>query len=87
MTDKAAATSKTNFCVVTYVAGARGALKVGEQVPCYNEQNAHARAEKLMAAGGKVLGVDVVKQTADPDAGDYGEPEYLARLGRVPEFG
>jgi len=78
--------SKTSFVVVTYIAGARGALKVAEQIPCYSEQNAYARAEKLMAAG-KILGVDVVKQVADVDAGDYGEPEYLARLGRVPEFG
>lgn len=86
MANKTAGTSKTTFCVVTYIAGARGALKVGEQIACRDEANANSRAEKLMA-GGRVLGVDVVKQTADPDAGDYGEPEYLSRLGRVPEFG
>lgn len=78
--------AQTSFVVVTYVAGARGALKVAEQIACHSEQNAHARADKIMA-GGKVLGVDIVKQTADPEAGEYGEPEYLTRLGRVPEFG
>lgn len=78
--------AKTSFVVVTYIAGARGALKVAEQILCHSEQNAHARADKIMA-GGKVLGIDIVKQTADPEAGDYGEPEYLTRLGRVPEFG
>lgn len=86
MADRTAGGSKTTFCVVSYVAGSRGSLKVGEQIACRDEANAYARAEKLMAAG-KVLGVDVVKQTADPEAGDYGEPEYLSRLGRVPEFG
>ncbi len=86
MADRTAGGSKTTFCVVSYVAGARGALKVGEQIACRDEANAHVRAEKLMATG-KVLGVDVVKQTADAEAGDYGEPEYLSRLGRVPEFG
>ena len=86
MADKTAGSSKTTFCVVTYVAGARGSLKVGEQIACRDEPNAHARAEKIMATG-RVLGADVVKQTADPDAGDYGEPLYLSRLGRVPEMG
>lgn len=85
MKDSKTGTSKTTFAVVTYVAGARGSLKVGEQIPCHSEQNAHARAEKLMA-GGRILGADVVKQTADPDAGEYGEPEYLGRHGRVPEL-
>ncbi len=83
MADTKAGTSKTTFVVVTYVAGARGSLKVGEQILCYSEQNAHARAEKLME-GGRILGADVVKQVADAEAGDYDEPEYLARLGRVP---
>jgi hypothetical protein len=77
---------KATFIVVTYVAGARGALKVSEQIPCPSEQNGRARAEKLMGAG-KVLGVDVVRQVADPEAGEYAEPEYLVRLGRVPELG
>ncbi|MDB5406113.1 MAG: hypothetical protein JWL84_1025 [Rhodospirillales bacterium] len=77
---------KATFIVVSYVAGARGALKVGEQIQSPSEQNARIRAEKLMATE-KVLGVDVVKQVADPEAGDYAEPEYLVRLGRFPEFG
>jgi hypothetical protein len=86
MADSKAGGSKTSFVVVTYVAGARGALKVGEQILAHSEQNARARAEKLMAGSGKILGVDVVKQVADVEAGDYGEPEYLFRLGRGPEI-
>jgi hypothetical protein len=86
MADSKAGGSKTSFVVVTYVAGARGALKVGEQILAHSEQNARVRAEKLMAGSGKILGVDVVKQVADVEAGDYGEPEYLFRLGRGPEI-
>ncbi|MDB5410271.1 MAG: hypothetical protein JWL84_5183 [Rhodospirillales bacterium] len=77
---------KATFVVQTYVAGARGALKVGEQVQSPSAESARMRGEKLMAAG-KALGVDVVKQVADPEAGEYAEPEYLVRLGRVPELG
>jgi hypothetical protein len=77
---------KVTFIVVTYVAGARGALKVSEQIQSPSEQNARIRADKLIATG-KILGVDVVKQIADPEAGEYAEPEYLLRLGRVPELG
>ncbi len=83
---KAGGTTRTTYVVQTYIAGARGALKIGEQIACTSEQNGRARAEKLMAAG-RVLGVDVVKQIADPEAGEYGEPEYLVRVGRVPELG
>jgi hypothetical protein len=83
--NKADGTSRTTYVVQTYIAGARGALKVAEQIPCPSEQNGRARAEKLMAAG-RILGVDLVKQIADPEAGEYGEPEYLVRLGRVPEL-
>lgn len=36
-----------------------------------------------LMAGGRVLGVDVVKHLSDPEAGDYGAPEYQGRLGRV----
>lgn len=79
-------TARITFIVQSYVSGARGTLKAGDQIVAPSEQNARARAEKLMAAG-RVLGVDVVKQSADPEAGEYGEPEYLVRLGRVPDLG
>jgi hypothetical protein len=85
-TNPRARTGRTSFIVQSYVSGARGALKAGDQVVAESEQNARARADKLMAAG-RVLGVDVVRQSADPEAGDYGEPEYLLRLGRVPDLG
>ena len=38
------------------------------------------RAEKALA-GGQVVGAHIVRVVADEDAGDYGEPEFLAALG------
>ena len=31
------------------------------------------------------LGAQVVRVTHDDDAGEFGEPEFLGKLGRVPE--
>ena len=78
--------SMTGYLVQTYLTGARGTLKAAEQIQCRSEDQARTRAEKLMAAG-RVLGVDVVRQISDPEAGEYSEPEFLVRLGRVPEEG
>jgi hypothetical protein len=80
------ATTQIAFTVVPYVQGSRGGLKPGDIIQCRNRETAELRAEKLMASG-RVLGVDVVRQTADPALDEYGEPEYLLRLGRVPELG
>jgi hypothetical protein len=42
------------------------------------------RAEKAMASA-SVVGAHVVRIMADEEAGDYGDPEYLASLGTVPQ--
>ncbi len=36
-------------------------------------------------ASGSVIGGHVVKMVADEEAGDYGEPVFLAAFGIVPE--
>jgi hypothetical protein len=77
-------TESVAFVVVGYAAGKRGALRVAEQTQCSSEGSARMRAERLMESG-RVLGVDVVRQVCDPELGEYPEPEYLCRLGRVPE--
>ena len=84
----AIATPKTEsvaFVVVGYAAGKRGALRVAEQMQRSSEGAARLRADRLMETG-RVLGVDVVRQECNPDLGEYPEPEYLCRLGRVPEL-
>lgn len=67
-----------------YVRGARGALKPGPAIACRNAAEAERRAEKAMATG-RILGGHVVRCMADEEAGDYGEPEFLAAYGQVPE--
>ena len=67
-----------------YTLGKRGNLTPGKPVPCRNAEEAVRRAEKALAAG-LVAGAHVVRVLADEEAGDYGEPEYLAAFGTVPE--
>ena len=67
-----------------YSAGKRGGLMPGKGVPCRNQEEAVRRAEKALA-GGLVIGAHVVRFMADEEAGDYGDPEYLAALGAVPD--
>ena len=62
----------------------RGGLKAGQPIACRNPDDAHRRAEKAMA-GGLIAGGHIVRVMADEEAGDYGEPEFLAILGDVPE--
>ena len=69
-----------------YTRGKRGIVTPGTPIACRNPEEAHRRAEKAMA-GGSAIGAHVVRVTADEEAGDYGEPEYLASLGTVPEGG
>ncbi len=67
-----------------YVSGTRGGLKAGVAVVCRSVEEARRRAEKAMA-GGSVVGGQIVRILADEEAGDYGEPEFVAVYGRVPE--
>lgn len=76
--------ASTSIIYQPYVAGKRGGLTPGKPVPCRTPEEAIRRAEKAMG-GGTVVGAHVVRVLADEEAGDYGEPEYLAALGTVPE--
>lgn len=67
-----------------YLTGRGDSLRPGEAVLCRTVDNARQRAEKAMT-GGSIVGAHVIRVLEDTEAGDYGEPEYLAALGRVPE--
>ena len=67
-----------------YTSGRGTNLVAGPAVLCRTAENAKQRAEKAMA-GGRIVGAHVIRVLEDADAGDYGEPEYLAAFGRVPE--
>ena len=66
-----------------YTQPKRGGLKPGQPIACRSPDDARRRAEKAMA-GGLIAGGHIVRVMADEEAGDYGEPEYLATVGVVP---
>jgi len=63
---------------------AKGGLKPGLAVQAPDAETARQRGHRMFIGGGQIVGVDVVEQAADEDAGDYGEPVFLERLGQVP---
>jgi hypothetical protein len=67
-----------------YVRGRGNSLLPGQAVLCRNPDEARRRAEKGLA-GGRIAGAHIVRVLEDAAAGDYGEPEYLAEFGRVPD--
>jgi hypothetical protein len=69
-----------------YMPGRGAGVVPGQAVQCRNPDDAQRRAEKAMA-GGRVVGVHIIRVLDDETSGDYGEPEYLATLGRVPPVG
>ena len=75
--------AKQRIVYQPYTQGSRGRVMPGTAVPCRTEAEGERRAEKAMAAG-SVIGAHVVRVLADEEAGDYGEPEYVATFGVVP---
>ena len=67
-----------------YTQGKRGGLKPGQAMACRSPEDAQRRAEKGIASG-MIVGGHIVRVMADDDVGDYGEPEFLAVFGNVPE--
>ena len=67
-----------------YTRGKRGAVTPGAPVACRNAAEGERRAEKAIASG-SAIGGHVVRVVADEEAGDYGEPVFLAAFGVVPE--
>lgn len=75
--------AKTHIIVQPYVSGKKGALSPAPAIKVNTADAGRVRAERMME-GGRVLGVDVVLTEVDEEAGDYGEPVFLLRLGQVP---
>lgn len=60
------------------------ALRASTPILCPNVDDARRRVEKIRAGILSVAGAVVVRMEVDEDIGDYGEPEYLERIGDVP---
>ena len=67
-----------------YLAGPRGALKAGTALACRTPEEGMLRAEKALA-GGSIVGARVVRVWHDTEADEFGDPEFLGEVGRVPE--
>ena len=74
----------TQYVVQPYKTGRRNRLMQADPLVVRSATSARIRAEKLFKAG-RHVGVDAYSVTSDPDAGEYGEPLFYVRLGRVPQ--
>lgn len=59
-------------------------LRAGAPILCPNVDDARRRVEKIRSGILHVAGAVVVRMQMDEEIGDYGEPEYLERIGDVP---
>lgn len=66
-----------------YTRGAKGRVAPGTAIACRSPEEGARRAEKALAAG-SAIGAHVVRMVTDEEAGDYGEPEFIATYGIVP---
>ena len=76
---------ETRHIVQPYVTDKKRRLVPGDPLPVRSAPAAKARAKKLYETG-RYAGVDAYTVTSDPEAGEYGEPKFHARLGRVPDW-
>ncbi len=75
----------TQIVYQPYVAGPRGSLKPGTAIACRTPEDGLRRAEKALA-NGSILGARVVRVTHDDAAEEFGEPQFLGQVGRVPDM-
>ena len=76
---------ETKHIVQPYRTGGKGRLVPAEALPARNGAAALERAKTLYETG-RYAGVDAFTVSGDPDLGEYGEPRFHIRLGRVPEM-
>ncbi len=75
--------TKERIIFQPYIPGRGAKLVLGQAVVCRSPEEAHRRAEKAMT-GGRVVGAHIIRVLDDESSGEYGEPDYLAAVGRVP---
>lgn len=76
---------ETVHIVQPYRVDKKKRLIPAEALPVRNAQAAGERAKRLFDTG-HYAGVDAFTITADEELGEYGEPTFHARLGRVPDY-
>ena len=81
---------KVHYICQTYVQknagpGVQAGLEIGKQYQYTSASEAQNRAERE-AASDDCAGADAYMITEDPSSGEVSAPEFLVRLGDVPEF-
>lgn len=74
---------KERIIFQSYVSAPGVAVVSGQAVLCRSVEEAQRRAEKAMM-GGRVVGAHVIRVSDDAASAEYGEPDYVLALGRVP---
>ncbi|MDO6726554.1 hypothetical protein Q4544_06395 [Cognatishimia sp. 1_MG-2023] len=90
MTHADESTTKVHYICQTYVEQKPGqhgqaSLKIGKQFQYSTAAEAQNRAERE-AQSEDCAGADAYMIHEDPDSGEVGLPNFLIRLGNVPEF-
>jgi hypothetical protein len=87
MSDDHDASSKTHFICQTYVQtkGTQAVLKVDKQFEYSTEAEARNRAERESQSE-ECAGADAYMIIEDLNSGEVSSPEFIVRLGDVPEF-
>ncbi|WP_395371881.1 hypothetical protein [Komagataeibacter diospyri] len=60
-------------------------LELGTPILCWSVEEGRRRIDKVAAGSTSMAGAILVSMEVDEDAGDYGEPKILERVGDVPE--
>jgi len=90
MTDAERSPEKTHYICQTYVETKTGyngqaGLKIDKQFEYSTASGAQNRAERE-AQNEDCAGADAYVVSEDPNSGEVGPPEFLVRLGNVPEI-
>lgn len=83
-------TAKVHYICQTYVEKKTGGdqqagLKIDRQFEYATASEAQGRAERE-ALSDNCAGADAYMVSEDPNSGEVGEPNFLVRLGNVPEI-
>ena len=83
-------TTKVHYICQTYVKqkpgrGGQTGLKIGKQFQYSTAADAQNRAERE-AQSENCAGADAYEIVEDSESGEIGSPNFLVRLGDVPEF-
>lgn len=90
MTSSEQTAEKIHYICQTYVEtkagrGGKAGLKIAKQHEYSTASEAQNRAERE-ALSKDCAGADAYMVTEDPTSGEVGDPNFLIRLGNVPEF-